>query len=465
MAKDDPPPVSACGRSTLPSPYTHTGEGGSASGSFYDCETRSSCPSLPLVGGAARSAGVGVQGLRALSVCLVSLALLAAPALAQPVESFASFLRNFEAKAVAAGVGRELYRRATDGLTPDPNVPELVMAQPEFTTPIWDYIDKRVSADRVAQGRKAIGANRALFEAVGRQTGVDPYILGAIWGLETDYGAVLGNARLIRPVIRSLATLVHQRRGRLKEDEADFIAALLLLEREGLAPGDLVGSWAGAIGHLQVNPSNVLAHGTDGDGDERVDLHKSLADALVTSAAFLKDLGYRPGIDWGFEAEVPDSFDYTLATREQLRPVAFFAERGVRRVKGREFADPGLPVFLYAPAGQSGPKFLMTENYLVLKGYNFSDSYALSVAHMTDRLKGSGAFENDWPRATKFPNFAQRKAIQEALRQLGFYDGAIDGRIGPVSQQAYARFQAARGEVADGFITLESYEALAAAVR
>jgi membrane-bound lytic murein transglycosylase B len=302
-----------------------------------------------------------------------------------------------------------------------------------------------------------------LFDGTAKRFGVDPYVLGAIWGIETDYGAVLGNSKLIKPVIRSLATLVWQKRGRLKEDEADFIAALKLVERGPLDARHLVGSWAGAIGHLQVNPSNVIAHGTDGDGDRKVDLHGSLADALATSAKFLIDLGYAPGMDWGFEVEVPSGFDYLLATREMVRPIAFFAERGVARVKGRAFADPSIPVFLYAPAGATGPKFLMTANYLVLKGYNFSDSYALSVAHLADRLKGSGGFATDWPRQTKFPNLAQRKAIQEALIRLGLYEGVVDGRIGPVSQAAYARFQASRGEVADGFITLQSYEELVAA--
>lgn len=385
------------------------------------------------------------------------------PALAQPVESFASFLKSFEATAVAAGVDRAVYRQATEGLTPDPNVPELVTSQPEFTTPMWEYLEKRVNADRIARGKKAMAGRAELFGAVGQQTGVDPAILGAIWGMETDYGAVLGNSKLIRPIIRSLATLVHQRRGRLKEDEADFIAALLLVQRGPLTAQTLVGSWAGAIGHLQVNPSNVIAHGSDGDGDGKVDLHNSLPDALATSAKFLLDLGYQPGVDWGFEVSVPEGFDYLLATREQLRPVSFFADRGITRVKGRPFADPNLPVFLYVPAGRDGPKFLMTQNYLVLKGYNFSDSYALSVAHMADRIKGSGGFVSDWPRRTKFPNLAQRKGIQETLIRLGLYQGSVDGRIGPISQQAYARFQAARGQVADGFITLESYNDLMAA--
>ncbi|SEQ15926.1 membrane-bound lytic murein transglycosylase B [Devosia sp. YR412] len=394
---------------------------------------------------------------------LVVLALLfATPAFAQPVESFDSFIANFRPKAIAAGVRAEVYDAAMAGLTPDPRVPDLVTTQPEFTTPMWDYIEGRVTAGRIERGKAAIGRNVALFQSVGQAYGVDPYLLGAIWGMETDYGAVLGNDGLIRPIVRSLATLVHQRRTRLVEDEGDLIAALLLTQRDGQSP---IGSWAGAIGHLQVNPSNVLAHGTDGDGDGRVDLHNSLADALATSAKFLRGLGYQPGLDWGMEVVVPEGFDYLLATRTEMRPVSFFAERGVGRVAGRAFADLNVPVFLYVPAGKDGPKFLMTQNYLVLKGYNFSDSYAMSVAHMTDRLKGGGGFVDDWPRNAALPNLAQRRGIQQALLTLGYYQGAVDGRLGPISQEAYARFQAARGEVADGFITRASYEALAAASR
>ena len=388
---------------------------------------------------------------------------LSAPAFAQPVESFESFIAGFRAKAIAAGVSGEVYDAVMSGMTPDPRVPDLVTAQPEFTSPVWDYIEGRVTSDRIERGKAAIGRNSELFASVGQAYGVDPYLLGAIWGMETDYGAVLDNGDLIRPIVRGLATLVHQRRTRLVEDEADLIAALQLVQRGPLDAQSLVGSWAGAIGHLQVNPSNVVAHGTDGDGDGRVDLHNSLADALATSARFLRGLGYQPGVDWGMEVVVPDGFDYLLATRTQMRPVSFFAERGITRVAGRQFADPNLAVFLYVPGGKDGPKFLMTQNYLVLKGYNFSDSYAMSVAHMTDRLKGGGGFADDWPRSTEFPNLSQRKAIQEALIRLGLYQGAVDGRLGPITQEAYAQFQASRGEVADGFITRAAYEALAAA--
>jgi membrane-bound lytic murein transglycosylase B len=374
---------------------------------------------------------------------------------------FAGFLQGLRSEAVASGVNGATYDALTAGLTPDPRVPNLVETQPEFTTPVWDYIDTRISAGRIQRGQAALERNAALFSSIGQAYGVDPYLLGAIWGMETDYGAVLSNDSLIRPIVRSLATVTFQRRSRFAEDKADFFAALRLAEANGgVSP---VGSWAGAIGHLQVNPSNVIAHGTDGDGDGRIDLHGSLADALATSAKFLRDLGYAPGIDWGFEVTVPQNFDFLLATREQLRPISFFTERGIARVSGRPFTDPSIPVFLYAPAGHTGPKFLMTGNYLVLKGYNFSDSYAMAVAHLTDRLKGTGPYATPWPRNTAFPNLAQRQAIQQALKTLGFYDGAVDGRLGPITQAAYAKFQAARGEIADGFITRAAHDALVSA--
>jgi membrane-bound lytic murein transglycosylase B len=403
--------------------------------------------------------------MRKLIGAILLMLALAVPAFARPTESFDAFVRGFEKTALAAGVTPETYRAATAGLTPDPNVPNLVSNQPEFTTPVWDYIEKRVSDHRIADGKSAIGANAALFADIGKRSGVDPYLLGAIWGIETDYGTILGNGKYIKPIVRSLFTVTYQRRARFKEDAADLIAALLLVQRGPLSAQTLVGSWAGAIGHLQVNPSNVIAHGTDGDGDGRIDLHNSLADALATSAKFLLDLGYKPGMDWGFEVQLPANFDYTLAGREAYQTVGFFADRGVTRVKGRDFADRNLPVFLYVPTGKDGPKFLMTANYLVLKGYNFSDSYAMAVAHLADRLKGAGDYVQAWPRKTKFPNLEQRKAIQQALIDLGLYRGGVDGRIGPVSQEAYERFQASRGEVADGFITLKTYEDLKAATR
>ncbi len=379
---------------------------------------------------------------------------------AAPIESFGDFIKSFEKTAISAGISKQTYRNATKNLTPIANIPGLVRSQPEFTTPIWVYIDKRVSASRIARGKQAFAANVELFNRIAKTYGVDPAILASIWGMETDYGGVLNNKKLIKPIIASLATLVHQRRDRLKEDEKELIAALKLIQSYGWEKETLVGSWAGAIGHTQVIASGLLKNGTDGDGDGIINPHTSLADALATSAKFLVSLGYVSGVDWGFEVDLPNNFDYSLATRTKLRPIDFFVNKGVKRVKGREFSDLNTFVFLYIPAGKTGPKFLMTQNYLVLKAYNFSDSYALSVAHLADRLKGSGAFTSPWPKQTKFPNLKQRIYIQKRLKQLGFYDGEVDGRLGPITQKAYSQFQSSNGQTGDGFITLKSYEIL-----
>ncbi len=386
--------------------------------------------------------------------------LVTAPINAAPIESFESFIKNFEKQATAAGISKQTYRSATKNLSPLANIPGLVRNQPEFTTPMWVYIDKRVSASRIARGKKALNANIALFNKIEKAYGVDSEILAAIWGMETDYGGVLNNKNLIKPIIRSLATLVHQRRDRLIEDEKEFIAALLLIQNYGFTDQTLVGSWAGAVGHTQVIVSALIKNGQDGDGDGRINPHLSLADALATSAKFLNSLGYKSGVDWGFEVDLPQNFDYRLVTRTKLRPIEFFTNNGVTRVKGRKFSDLSEPVFLYLPAGKNGPKFLMSKNYLVLKGYNFSDNYALSVAHLADRLKGSGAFINEWPRNTKFPNLEQRIFIQKRLKQLGFYHGDIDGRLGPITQEAYSLFQISSGKIGDGFISFKAYQEL-----
>lgn len=384
---------------------------------------------------------------------------------AAPVESFAAFLAGFEAKAVRHGISPETYRAATAGLTQRANIPGLISTQPEFTTPIWDYMEKRVSSGRIARGWAAMARHAKLFARIGQEYGVDPAILGAIWGMETDFGAVLGNKALIKPIIRSLATLAHYRRDRVEADELEFIAALQLIENGGWRADTLVGSWAGAIGHTQIIASGIMAHGTDGDGDNIVNPHASLADALATTAVFMRALGYTPGFDWGFEVEVPEGFDFSIATPNEMKRLGFFATRGVKRVKGRQFKDLDLPVFMFLPGGRTGPKFLLTANYAAIKGYNFSDSYAFSVAHLTDRLKGAEPLVGTWPRNIIFPNLQQRVDIQRWLKQLGYYRGAVDGRIGPITNAAYQQFQRGAGIVADGFVTLNAHKLLKAVVQ
>jgi len=398
--------------------------------------------------------------MRVLSISVLFTLLLCGVGHAAPNQSFADFLRNFEAKAVAEGIPRTVYRDAVKGLKPDPSIKVTQATQPEFEKPIWDYLTKRVTADRIKRGKAAIAKNKQLFEAVGQQYGVDPYLLGAIWGVETDFGAIMSNDRYFKPVLKSLFSLVHQRRQRVKLDAAELIAALRIVAQKEATAKTLKGSWAGALGHLQIMPSAFLTHGTDFDGDGRRDPHKSLADALASSAKWLLGLGYEVGSDWGYEVELPVGFNYLEAGRTNVQPTLYFANLGVSRVKGRKFARLNEKVFLYIPAGRDGPKFLMTQNYLAIKGYNFADSYALTVAHLTDRLKGSGSLHQSWPTATKFLNHKQRMQTQKKLKALGYYNDKLDGRLGPISQQALRNWQSKNGYLADGFATLSVYDAL-----
>jgi len=384
----------------------------------------------------------------------------AGAAIAAPQESFAQFLINFEKKAVSAGIPKSVYRAATKDLKPDPAIKVAQGSQPEFERPIWSYLDKRITSDRIKRGRAAFKRNEPLFKRIGAVYGVDPYMLAAIWGVETDYGAIMNNDRYFKPVLRSLFSLVHQRRGRVKLDEFELIAALRIYAQGEAPKGGLKGSWAGALGHLQIMPGAFLTHGTDFDGDGHRDPHGSLGDALASSAKWLLGIGYQPGHDWGYEVVMPKGFDYMLAGRTKFRPVSFFAERGIKRAKSRKFGDTNEQVFLYVPAGATGPKFLMTKNYLALKGYNFADSYALAVAHLTDRLKGAGPFVQDWPRATKFLNRQQRIDLQRRLTKLGHYKDKLDGRFGPISQDALRNWQAKHGHLADGFATIDVYNAV-----
>ncbi|WP_036221910.1 lytic murein transglycosylase [Maritalea myrionectae] len=397
--------------------------------------------------------------LRALMV--LSFLLVPQLGFAAPQQSFSDFIQSFERRAVAEGVSRDFYRRVTKGLTPDPKIKAAQASQPEFERPIWDYIDKRVSAAKIKQGQQKYRANKAIFDRVSAQYGVDPYVLAAIWGIETNYGTIMSHDVYFKPVLRSLFSLVHQRRGRVEADAKELLLVLKLMQA-GKMPVDQKGSWAGAMGHLQIMPTAYSKLAVDFDGDGKIDVHNSLADALASSARWLLSLGYVPGEDWGMEVELPNGFDYRLAGRDQLRTVGFFAQRGVQRVAGRQFGDLDQPVFLYVPAGKNGPKFLMGRNYLAFKGYNFADSYALTVAHLTDRLKGVGPFANDWPRDATFLNRQQRVALQEKLKQLGYYRGGVDGRLGPISQKALRAWQADAGLVVDGFATKQVFDVLMA---
>ena len=373
---------------------------------------------------------------------------------------FDRWVRDFWPDARSAGVSSGVYDAAFSGLAPDPEVLEKARYQPEFVTPLWDYVATRVSKKRVAKGREMLVANRSLLDRIESVHGVDRHILVAIWGMESSYGEVLDDPKVVRNVIRSLATLAYADPRRRRFGRQQLVAALKILQHGDISPARMTGSWAGAMGHTQFIPTTYEAYAIDFDGDGRRDLWNSKADALGSAANYLRLAGWVSGKTWGYEVTLPRSFSYRLAEDGKSRGLAEWTRRGVNRADGSAFPRPGDKAELIAPVGAGGPAFLLLRNHHVIKRYNNSTAYALAVGHLADRLHGGGGLMQPWP-VNERPLTAQELVeLQQHLAKAGYYEGAIDGKIGPASRAAIRAYQSRAGMVADGFAGLQLLETL-----
>ncbi|HBP2579612.1 lytic murein transglycosylase, partial [Pseudomonas aeruginosa] len=252
------------------------------------------------------------------SLLLSSLALLPALALAQPdASSFPSCLAGLQKKAQAQGISADSYERFTSGLQADLSVLDLLDAQPEFTTPLWDYLAGLVDEQRVSDGKAMLAQHDKLLDQVAARYGVDKYTVVAVWGVESDYGRIFGK----RPLLTSLSTLSCYGR-RQSFFQGEFLATLKLLQAGDIRDAGITGSWAGAFGHTQFMPSTYARIAVDFDGDGRRDLVGSVPDALGSTANYLKKAGWRTGQPWGYEVKVPADFPASLAGRGKRQPLS-----------------------------------------------------------------------------------------------------------------------------------------------
>ena len=368
---------------------------------------------------------------------LLFLGLFAAAACARADDMvFDDCLRGLRAQAAAAGVSNAAYDAGTAGLTPDMGVLELLNAQPEFTTPIWDYLAPLVDDQRIGDGRAMLETNATTLAQVERQYAVDPQTVVAVWGVESDYGRAFGK----RPLLQSLATLSCFGR-RQAFFRGELFATLLLLQAGDLKPEGLVGSWAGAFGHTQFMPSTYRRIAVDGDGDGRRDLVGSIPDALASTANYLVRAGWRSGEPWGYEVKLPAGFDASLAGRKNKRPLADWRARGVLRADGTALPQTDAAAGLLLPAGANGPAFLVFRNFDAIYAYNAAESYALAIALLSDRLRGAGPLLAAWPTDDPGLDRAQRRHLQTLLLARGHAIGAADGMIGTQTRRAIATEQ------------------------
>lgn len=399
-----------------------------------------------------------MRGTRALLVAAALLAPRTAQAEGVP---FGLCLLDIAETAQARGVPQPLLGTQLLGLAPDPKVLAATQNQAEFVRPVWAYLDAGVGEARVAEGQRRLEALGPFLDGIEAKFGVDRYTLVAFWGVESSYGAVLDDSGIVRPAVRALATLACGDPGRAAYWRDELIAALQILARGEVSPERLTGSWAGALGHTQFMPSVFLAHALDGDGDGRRDLW-SVPDALASTANYLAGMGWRRAERWGAEAELPAGFDYALADETTERSLDEWAALGVRPL--REAPGPGTArASLLLPAGARGPAFLVLPNFRIILRYNNALAYALTVGHLSDRLRGEPALARDWPRADRVLTTAERRELQTLLAERGHPAGGVDGKIGPRTRAAIRAYQSAAGLMADGYADAALLERLRAA--
>ncbi|MFP0267128.1 lytic murein transglycosylase [Acinetobacter pittii] len=361
-----------------------------------------------------------------------------------PNNNFQSCLANLHSQAIAAGVSGTTYDRYTQNLTPDYSVIDKLNYQPEFSTPIWDYLSGLVDEERVELGKQKLAQHRDVLNRASQTYGVPPETIVAVWGVESNFGDISGKY----PLLQALGTLSCEGR-RQSYFRTEFFATMRILQRGDLTEDQLKGSWAGAFGHTQFMPSTYERLAVDFDGDGRRDLVSSTADALASTANFLNKAGWQTGMPWGFEVKVPQGMSIDGEGRRSKKALSSWSARGVTRIDGSPLVQGALSgntsAGLMAPAGVNGPVFLVFKNFDAIYSYNAAESYGLAIAHLSDRLKGAGPFVASWPTDDPGTSRAERREIQQFLINRGYDIGAVDGLIGDKTRVAIRQEQTRLG--------------------
>lgn len=369
-----------------------------------------------------------------------------------PVQHFEQWKAQFKQRALAAGIDAQLLTRLIDQAQENPRIVAQDRKQPEFVKMPWQYLDSAITTQRIQTGRERYQTNAALLAHFSQQTGVPAEIITAIWGVESGFGANTGNADLVN----ALSTLAYE--GRRREfAEQQLIALLQLLQTGDIETSQLQGSWAGGMGQTQFIPTTWQQFGIDGDSDGKRNPWQT-ADALASTAHYLGTSGWVKGLPWGYEVSLPASFNYELLG--QSLPLSDWAAMGVLSVKGEDFSRHQQAAELWLPAGVQGPALLLTKNFRVIRVYNNSSNYALAVALLGDGIAGREGLQTPWPRHEQALSSQQVKRLQMRLTQLGFDTKGSDGILGNNTRMAFAQWQAANGQIPDGFISQRSIAAL-----
>jgi lytic murein transglycosylase len=381
--------------------------------------------------------------MRALATLLLLPALACAQGVAPLPAEFTACLGELRVEAQRQGITHDTFDVAMARIEPDPTVLEAMATQPEFSTPIWQYLAGLVDDRRIADGRAQLKLWSRTLERAEKAYGVDRHVIVAVWGVESNYGKLMGR----RPLVRSLVTASCYGK-RQAFFRGELMATLKILGSGDIEVDVLRGSWAGAFGQTQFMPSTFERVAVDFDGDGRRDIVGSVADALGSTANYLAKGGWRPGQPWGIEVKVPAGY-VGPSGRRMRRELALWRKLGVKNLDGTELSGEDRAALLL-PADLPGPAFLVYRNFDAIYSYNASISYALAIAHLSDRLRGSGPFQTPWPTDDPGISRAERREVQQRLLDRGFDIGSADGAIGPRTRKAIEAFQVEKGLPVDG---------------
>lgn len=392
-----------------------------------------------------------------LAVLLV-LVLVSSAVAAETDITFDQWLKDFHSFALKRGITENTWNLAFGNVVePDTTVLKRAAYQPEFVQEVWSYLDTRVNQLSIRRGLEMAEHHMATLALLERSMEVDRSILLAIWSMETNYGSVLKKRERLHYVPLALATLAWGDSKRSKFARQQLIAALEILQAGDINADDMLGSWAGAMGHTQFIPTSYLSYGLDMDGNGKRDIWNSIPDALATAANLLVKNGWRPGKTWGYEVVLPKGIgEYA----EQTKTLAEWEQLGLKRPGQKAFPRPEEKAILKVLAGENGPGFLMLKNFFVIKRYNNSDKYALAVGLLADKIAGWDGMVQSWPRPVDSLTADEKIEMQQLLKAKGFYDGEVDGFLGKGSREAIREFEKQSGLTVNGMPTRTILDAL-----
>jgi lytic murein transglycosylase len=366
--------------------------------------------------------------------------------------SFERFLAELKQRAVAQGVSQRTITEASPYLVYEQGIVNRDRGQRVFGQIFTQFAGRMAAPYRMQQGQQRIRTHAAAFARAEKEYGVPPAVIAAFWGLESDFGANMGNL----PTLPSLVSLAYDcRRSEMFQNET--IAALKIIDRGDLTPSEMVGSWAGELGQTQFLPTHYFNYAVDYDGDGRRNLLRSAPDVIGSTANYIASgLKWRRGQPWLEEVRVTPSqtFPWDQADLAIKLPRSKWTQLGVTYPNGKPLANDDVPASLLLPMGRMGPAFLAYANFAAYTEWNNSLIYSTTAGYLASRIAGAPPMLRPSAPVAQLP-FAQVKEMQQLLVRAGFDVGKVDGVLGQQSRSAVKAMQIKYGLPADSWPTAE----------